>query len=149
MMYSSLSPQRVGGTAYSGSVLPPPRSLAACGIPGGQATRDVARVEAALPEDARNGTADVEAVRAVDRHGRIGRELLAPLVDALGVPVDRARHHVRRPPEVKPGSSVDDLNRFAAGEPRGQLFDRNGRYRLVEGASHHGRSSLARLLEPV
>src|SRR5215813_2229456 len=122
MRYSFLPPQGVAGTASSASVLPPQRSLAACGIPCGQATLDVARVEAALPEDARDGTSDVETVRAVDRHRDIRRELLAPLVDALRVPVDRALHHVRRPREVVAGSSVDDLDRFAAREARGQLL---------------------------
>src|SRR5262247_4512424 len=117
MMYFSLPPQSIAGTAPSVSVLPPQRALAARGIPCGQATLDVARVEAALPEDTRDGTADIEAVRAVDGHRRLGRELLAPLVDALGVPVDRPLHHVRRSREVIPGSSVDDLNLFAAGEP--------------------------------
>src|SRR5215471_7209634 len=131
MMYSSLPPRGIAGTASSASVLPPQRALAACGIPRGQATLDVARVEAALPEDARDGTADIEAIRAVDGHRRLGRELLAPFVDALGVPVDRPLHHVRRPREVIPGSSVDDLNRFAASEPRGQLLDRDRRHRLV------------------
>src|SRR5499425_3563534 len=137
MTYSSLSPPGIEGTAASGSILSPQRALAACGIPCGQATLDVARIEAPLPEDARDGTADVEAIRAVDGHRRLGRELLAPLVDALGVPVDRALHHVRRPREVIPGPGVDDLNRFAAGEPRGQLLDRDRRHRLVGGASHH------------
>src|SRR5262245_46491787 len=117
MTYSSLPPQGIAGTASLASVLPPQRALAAGGVPCGQATLDVARVEAALPEDARDGTADVEAVRAVDGHRRLGRELLAPLVDALGIPVDGPLHHVRRPREVKPGSGVDDLNGFAAGKP--------------------------------
>src|SRR5215475_2421725 len=127
MMYFLSAHARHRGAASSASVLSPQRPLAACGIPCGQATLDVARVEAALPEDAGDGTADVEAIRAVDGHRRLGRELLAPLVDALGVPVDRSLHHVRRPREVKPGPSVDDLNRLAAGEPRGQLLDRDPR----------------------
>src|SRR5499426_3220517 len=117
MMYFLSAHARHHKAASFASVLSPQRPLAACGIPCGQATLDVARVEVALPEDARDGTADVEAVRAVDGHRRLGRELLAPLVDALGVPVDRPLHHVRRSREVIPGSSVDDLNLFAAGEP--------------------------------
>src|SRR5215475_7281679 len=128
MMYFLSAHARHRGAASSASVLSPQRPLAACGIPCGQATLDVARVEAALPEDACDGTADIEAVRAVDGHRRLGREFLAPLVDTLGVPVDRPLHHVRRPRVVKPGSSVDDLNRFAAGKPRGQFLDRDRRY---------------------
>src|SRR5262245_22540473 len=75
MIHDVFSPcprKSIAGTASSASVLPPQRALAACGIPGGQATLDVARVEAALPEDARDGTADVEAVRAVDGYRRLG-----------------------------------------------------------------------------
>src|SRR5215831_20160860 len=144
MMYFLPVPARHRGDASSASVLSPQRPLAACGIPCGQATLDVARVEATLPEDACDGTADVEAVRAVDGHRRTGRELLAPLVNALRVPVDRALHHVRRPRKVISGSSVDDLNRFASGEPRGQFLDRDRWYRLVGRASDHGRSSLGR-----
>src|SRR5215475_14493131 len=112
MMYVLSAHARHRGTASSASVLSPQRPLATCGIPCGQATLDVARVEAALPEDAGDGAADVEAVRAVDGYRRIGRELLAPLVNALGVPVDGPLHHVCRSREVIPGSSVDDLNRF-------------------------------------
>src|SRR5215510_6132598 len=125
MTYFSLPPQGIAGTASSASVLPPQRALAACGIPRGQATLDVARIEAALPEDARDGAADVEAVRAVDGHWRLSRELLAPLVDALGVPVDRPLHHVRRPREVKPGPTADTLNRLAPAGPRARLLARN------------------------
>src|SRR5215467_8417303 len=66
------APQGIAGTASSGSILPPQRALAARGIPCGQATLDVARVESALSEYARDGTADVEAVRAVDGHRRLG-----------------------------------------------------------------------------
>src|SRR5499427_7443839 len=125
MMYFLSAHARHHEAASFASVLSPQRPLAACGIPCGQATLDVARVEATLPEDACDGTADVEAVRAVDGHRRIGRELLAPLVNALRVPVDRALHHVRRPREVISGSSVDDLDRFAAREARGQLLHRD------------------------
>src|SRR5499433_2214744 len=135
MMYFLSAHARHRGAASFASALSPQRPLAACGIPCGQATLDVARVEAALPEDAGDGTADVEAVRAVDGHRRIGRELLAPLVNALRIPVDRALHHVRRPREVIAGSSVDDLNRLASGEPRGQFLDRDSRNRLVGRAS--------------
>src|SRR5690242_15829877 len=55
--------------------------LAAGGVPRRQASSDIFRVEPTLAERGGNATADVVSVGAVDNDGRVGRELLRPLID--------------------------------------------------------------------
>src|SRR5215469_12581654 len=70
------------------------RPRAACRVPGGEAAAEIPGVEPTLAECRCDAAAHVEAIGAINEDWLVRGELLGPLIDARGIPPDRAFHHV-------------------------------------------------------
>src|SRR5260370_26424863 len=66
-------------------------------VPRGQATSDVSRIEAALPQHRGYVAANFEAVGAVHEHRGLGGELATPVIDAFRIAPDGTRHGIGVP----------------------------------------------------